>query len=87
MLPHRLWLETVNVLRPPETQVMQPFTHQNLTEDPLIILRCDSLVFRYQTTIPHLRLPTQPQNFYLLNKSPGISFNVPVWRDCYLLTK
>jgi len=45
--PHRLWLETVNVLRPPETQVMQPLTHQNLTEDPLIVLRCDPHVFRY----------------------------------------
>ena len=64
MFPLRLWLETVNVLRPPETQVMQPFTHQNLTEDPLIILRCDSRVFRYQATIPHLHLPTHAQNFY-----------------------
>ena len=43
----RLWLETVNVLRPTETQVMQPLTHQNLTEDPLIVLRCDRRVFRY----------------------------------------
>jgi len=26
---------------------MQPLTHQNLTEDPLIVLRCDPRVFRY----------------------------------------
>lgn len=43
----RLWLETVNALRPPEMQQMRPLTHQNLTEDPLTILRCNPKVFRY----------------------------------------
>lgn len=42
----RLWLETINALRAEEMQSTRPLTHQNLTSDPLTILRCDSRVFR-----------------------------------------
>ena len=43
----RLWVETVNALRPANQKTHPPYTHHNLVEDPLIMLRCDTHVFRY----------------------------------------
>ena len=42
----RLWVETVNALRPAHLITLPPYTHQQLTEDPLNVLRCDTKVFR-----------------------------------------
>ena len=43
----KLWVETVNALRPANQKTHPTYTHQNLVEDPLIMLRCDTCVFRY----------------------------------------
>ena len=42
----RMWVETVNALRPANQKIHPPYTHQNLVEDPLIVLRCDTRVYR-----------------------------------------
>ena len=43
----RLWVETDNALWPANQKTHSTYTHQNLIEDPLIVLRCDTRVFRY----------------------------------------
>ena len=43
----RLWVETVNTLWPDNQKTHPPYTHQNIVKDPLIMLRCDTRVFRY----------------------------------------
>ncbi len=46
-----LWLRTVNALCHPEKATLfsriQPFTDEEITKDPLVILRCDKRIFRY----------------------------------------
>ncbi len=42
----RLWLATVNALRPEEMENMRPHTHQDIAQDPLIVLRCHLKVLR-----------------------------------------
>lgn len=44
--PKKLWLDTVNVLRTARSRLLHPITLQNVTEDPLVVLRCDPRVFR-----------------------------------------
>lgn len=46
IIPRRLWLETVNALRPPQMLTMQPYSHQDIAMDPLIVLRCDPRALR-----------------------------------------
>ena len=43
----RLWVETVNVLQPANQNTDPTYTHQNIIEDLLIILRYDICVIRY----------------------------------------
>eukprot|EP00794_Sanderia_malayensis_P014277 gene14277-15764_t len=49
-IPRRLWLRTVNVLCCAEKgsglHRVQPYTDEEITKDPLIILRCDQRIFR-----------------------------------------
>ncbi|KAL5467653.1 hypothetical protein EMCRGX_G031914 [Ephydatia muelleri] len=44
--PKKLWLDTVNALRTARSLMLHPVTLQNVTEDPLVVLRCDPRVFR-----------------------------------------
>ena len=44
--PKKLWLDTVNALRTARSRTLHPITLQNVTEDPLVVLRCDPRVFR-----------------------------------------
>lgn len=47
ILPRKLWTMTVNSLRRTQTLKSElPYTWNELTNDPLIVLRCDSRVFR-----------------------------------------
>lgn len=44
----RLWVMTVNALQPSVKLLrQQKYTQNDLMVDPLIVLRCDSRVFRY----------------------------------------
>jgi integrator complex subunit 2 len=46
IIPRRLWVESINSLRPCDLKTHPLYTHHNLVEDPIIILRCDQRIFR-----------------------------------------
>ncbi|XP_074643073.1 integrator complex subunit 2-like [Tubulanus polymorphus] len=48
VMPRRLWMMTVNSLRTPSKGVVPnlPYSQDDITVDPLIVLRCDIRVFR-----------------------------------------
>uniref|UniRef100_A0A8B9HQU6 Integrator complex subunit 2 n=1 Tax=Astyanax mexicanus TaxID=7994 RepID=A0A8B9HQU6_ASTMX len=64
VMPRRLWVMTVNALRPCLKLLRQQFYTQNdLLVDPLIVLRCDSRVFRCP---PLMDITLHMLNGYLL---------------------
>ncbi|XP_065055164.1 LOW QUALITY PROTEIN: integrator complex subunit 2-like [Rhopilema esculentum] len=48
VIPRRLWLRTVNALSQAQAtgSKAQPYTDEEITKDPLVILRCDRRLFR-----------------------------------------
>uniref|UniRef100_A0AAY4CIZ7 Integrator complex subunit 2 n=1 Tax=Denticeps clupeoides TaxID=299321 RepID=A0AAY4CIZ7_9TELE len=64
VMPRRLWVMTVNALQPPAKLLRQQrYTQNDLTVDPLIVLRCDRRVFRCP---PLMDITLHVLNGYLL---------------------